>query len=307
MTKLLELTDRTSSSGAPRQLLISKAPRATLSLLATFFPAPKGGSLPLSPDSNYPVPHRGLACLPPPTKAPPHPLLAFFPPAKLPELATVTVLSPHLTWCATNAPRSDGHASKPASPRKDASPAVLVRILRRAEALDLSVKWLGLVEMHGRWEAVPEAKALASLAGAQSIGLSVCMELHGVHAVSRWADAVGPSEAFLEHLSLGAASSCMTGLKPRERFVEADMRCLRGAVGVPGLPDNDLGLYTAQSASDALGMAEMLVPPGRPLPSATGGPSKEVTRGPTVVETACLVTVHQVNAQAHQEKHPARV
>ena len=301
------------------QVLCSKAPRAALSLMATFFPVDCASNS-FSADYQYPLtPWRGLECLPP--RRIESPCLAFFPPPELPNISTVSVLSPSLSWLHLPSSSSNDSAppsssiSPPSSPRNShqRTPAVLVRVLRRLLVEGLSVKSLALRRMQpSDWSLVPELHAAANgppLGAPHNKGeetLCVVMELFGRHAISRWADAVGPPLGGLTYLKEAAQRngsstkakqqrSKASGL--REESAEADGKCLRGQLP-PQLPVHDLGIYAAQSHDEASQM-EVWLPPRLPrgekrglnLAEDGGGTTRRFERTSSA-ETACFIACH---------------
>jgi hypothetical protein len=304
------------------QVLCSKAPRAALSLMATFFPL-EGA---LSADSEYPVsPWRGSAALPP--RRLDHPFLAFFPPQELPAVGTVTVLSPNLSWLDL---AFTDTTAVPRAPPHQRTPAVLVRVLRRAAALGLAVRSLALRRMApDDWAAVPDlphaptpVDAAAAAGGTTaapgteaggvawlaSESLCVVVELHGRHAISRWADAVGPPVGGLAYLAQlrGGVSTTRHRLADRlagvrDASAALDGQCLRGQLP-PQVPAADLGIYAAQSHADAVAM-DALLPPRltrggrRGLALADAEATRRLERRSSA-ETACFVACHGLVQEA---------
>ena len=291
------------------QVLCSKAPRAALSLMATFFPMDSATNS-FSADYQYPLtPWRGLECLPP--RRIDSPCLAFFPPQELPNNSTVSVLSPSLSWLHLPSSSNDSlppsSVSPPSSPRSNhqRTPAVLIRVLRRLLVEGLSVKSLVLRRMQpSDWSLVPELQAAAGLLlkpnesdQEEEESLCVVIELSGRHAISRWADAVGPPLGGLQYLKHRGTKPRSKAAGLREESAEADGKCLRGQLP-PQLPVNDLGIYAAQSHAEASNM-EAWLPPCLPrgekrglnLSKEEAGKMRRFERTSSA-ETACLIACH---------------
>ncbi len=80
------------------------------------------------------------------------------------------------------------------------------------------------------------------------------MEVTGSHALSRWADTLGPPLQPLDvytrtQLARDDARAWTRGV--RERSVDVDMKCLRGIMPATLLPRDDLGVYASQSSQEA--------------------------------------------------------
>jgi len=236
-------------------VFVGKAPRSTLSLLALFFPCYKlidrrnnslktqqtnnsdggggGGTRvinSLSADENYPVPSRGLACLPSSFNKTHHPLLEYFISPHLPSTSTISIISPQLCWLQDHqyaSPTSSSSSSPTSSQmgygsrKQKKKPSILIRILKRIEKENLTIDNLGLKELTPeQWAVVPEFYPSSSsplivnedddnsqnnddlnIQINEMSGLSTLLRISGVHATSSWADCVGPSQSMVDYLS----------------------------------------------------------------------------------------------------------